>query len=222
MEKCHIYRTKNKEEIKDRKSEHYQTNKNAILASQKLYYEKMHRQISETEKQRRMRDPERYRAKSRADYVRHREKRLVKVHEYRQLNLERIQEYDRNRARNCDPDYRDKERIRRQKYYLDNIEKEKERSREKARNNPSQKLAWSAARRALKINATPSWASLSDIARVYKDAVSKGLTVDHIVPLRHPKVCGLHVPCNLQLLTASQNSKKHNKFCLEDLGQCQL
>ena len=36
--------------------------------------------------------------------------------------------------------------------------------------------------------------------------------VDHIIPLNHSKVCGLHVPANMQILTQEQNRKKSNKF----------
>jgi hypothetical protein len=36
--------------------------------------------------------------------------------------------------------------------------------------------------------------------------------VDHIIPLRHPLVCGLHNEHNLRVITAEENMRKRNTF----------
>ncbi len=69
--------------------------------------------------------------------------------------------------------------------------------------------------------AKPQWLSKDQLlaldtiyktARVLTEQTGVRHTVDHIVPLRGNAVCGLHVPWNLQILTASENSRKHNLF----------
>lgn len=81
-----------------------------------------------------------------------------------------------------------------------------------AKDNPDWKRSATAKRRAQKLKAIPSWADMSKIRIIYTEAKERGLVVDHIIPLQGKLVCGLHVENNLQLLTASENSQKHNKF----------
>jgi len=77
--------------------------------------------------------------------------------------------------------------------------------------NRGQVNATEAKRRAAKLRATPTWANLLTISEIYKTAAQKGVSVDHIVPLLHPDVCGLHCEDNLQFLTGSANSSKGNR-----------
>lgn len=66
--------------------------------------------------------------------------------------------------------------------------------------------------------ATPIWADRAAIDAIYIEArqlqEQDGIErhVDHDIPLKHPLVCGLHVPANLKVMTALENMRKHNEF----------
>jgi hypothetical protein len=62
-----------------------------------------------------------------------------------------------------------------------------------------------------KLMATPKWADKGALKKVY-DGCPEGFQVDHIIPLKHPDVCGLHVPWNLQYLPGIDNARKGNKL----------
>jgi len=87
--------------------------------------------------------------------------------------------------------------------------------------NKFHKFAYQALARAAKRNAVPKWVDKelkSKIQDFYIDARLKtknsGIKheVDHIIPLINNKVCGLHVPWNLRVITQFENRSKQNKF----------
>ena len=74
-----------------------------------------------------------------------------------------------------------------------------------------------ARRRAAKIQATPQWYNPTLTRAVYLEAKERSKKdgiqhhVDHIVPLQHELVCGLHVHYNLQVLPGKTNLSKGNR-----------
>lgn len=87
--------------------------------------------------------------------------------------------------------------------------------------NMAADAAKTARRRSAKRDATPSWLTdqhILEILEFYKRAerltVETGVKyhVDHIVPLRGKLVRGLHVPWNLQVISAADNLRKRNHF----------
>ena len=111
-------------------------------------------------------------------------------------------------------------RIRLSKYYEDNHEKEKAARREHYQKNKSTYLFNFYKREERLKEATPDWLTefmLSNIKQIYqkRQEISQltGIEhhVDHIVPIQGENVCGLHVPWNLQIITAEENLKKSNK-----------
>lgn len=72
-----------------------------------------------------------------------------------------------------------------------------------------------------RILATVPCADFVEIRKVYREAdrltqrTGVKHNVDHIVPLNHPRVCGLHVHWNLRAIPAGPNMAKSNYWCPE-------
>ena len=85
----------------------------------------------------------------------------------------------------------------------------------------AKKVARTATRRAAQIQRTPAWLTDIDHERIQNEYKLAALlsriecikwTVDHRIPLQGKMVSGLHVPSNLQVMKASENYAKRNKF----------
>jgi hypothetical protein len=75
--------------------------------------------------------------------------------------------------------------------------------------------------RAARRQAVPKWLTKGEkyeIERIYalsrwmSDATGESFDVDHIYPLISDFMCGLHVPLNLIVLSASDNARKSNTW----------
>ena len=112
------------------------------------------------------------------------------------------------------------------KYYEDNKEyyeqytKVHNLQKKYRENNKGRYSAWAAKRRASKMQQTPTWIGIGDTFEMeciytYANALNSiGLQyhVDHITPLQGKIVSGLHIPENLQVITAEANMRKGNRY----------
>ena len=101
-----------------------------------------------------------------------------------------------------------------------NKPREQARFKSWAAKHTAEQAARQSSRRCLRLQAMPKWVCQKSIKTVYSLKANlqkaRGIIyhVDHIIPLKHKLICGLHVPWNLQILTAGENSKKKNHFDL--------
>lgn len=102
-------------------------------------------------------------------------------------------------------------------WYRQHPEKNAEYARKRYERNPAKAIAVVRRKQAEKLRAIPAWANLFfieeiyDLARLRTQYLGIKHHVDHIVPLRHPLVCGLHVEHNLRVVPASVNQMKGNR-----------
>lgn len=186
---------------KVKRHNHYEGNKDHVYETVKAYREANPHKSAEWTRAWRASNPERV---------------LDLEREYRNKNRDKINKDNRER-RNC-PEYKAKVKLT-QKLYLSNpvnAAKKKEASRLWRARNKSRICYHSNKRRAYKLQATPPWADQLIIQSFYQEAQYHNMQVDHIIPLTHPLVCGLHCEFNLQLLTKKENVTKNNSFEIQE------
>jgi hypothetical protein len=107
-----------------------------------------------------------------------------------------------------------------QNYYNDEVKNRKTESARKRRElNPFKRKKLRSERKTRVRQATlRSKADQIRVQEVYIEAQKLTLEtgeeycVDHIIPLAHPDVCGLHTFANLQIMTATENRRKGQQF----------
>ena len=107
---------------------------------------------------------------------------------------------------------KEKVAVSKQKWLENNPEKRKEVSASFMKRNRPYYAQYASLRVRKVQQAQPAWVDKTDLLNVYIEAEALGLEVDHIIPITHPLVCGLHVWDNLQLLSRSENATKSNKY----------
>lgn len=149
-----------------------------------------------------------------ACYQRNRDEVSAKRKAYRQANLEAVRAQDREQSRRNPEAARQRARA----WNAKNPERLLERVRQWRADNPEQTAAQKAKYKASRRRGTPPWVNAEDFRPIYAERIrltkETGIPhhVDHIVPLQGEIVSGLHVPWNLQVLPATENVRKHNRF----------
>jgi hypothetical protein len=180
----------------------------------KREFDRNNLKAKERTKQRYQENAEEIKRKRREKYAENREKEIHTTKEYQRKNRELVlakkkQFHEKNRDRLI-AECRD--------YYRQHKEQAAEFHKKYREANKALFREKGAKYRAVKIQATVIWANRSSISIFYKraDTLTQETNilhhVDHIVPLVSEYVCGLHNEFNLQVLTASENSSKSNKY----------
>ena len=116
---------------------------------------------------------------------------------------------------------REKHRASTKAWYEANKEEKLAKNKAWAQVNKDKVNAFAAKRRAARINRTPSWLTKEDLGKIkelYKEAqkrkeeTGEEWHVDHIIPLQGENISGLHVPDNLQVIRATENKSKGNRY----------
>lgn len=184
-----------------------------LIASNK-YVEDNRLKVREKQRKWAQANPEKMKSKRRAWHLKDPKARSDRAMQWQNENAERNLE----NKKKWDAENRDLKYKLRKEWFEQNPEKRKEMARQYRERHPEKCRSLAAAKRARKVNAVPVWSEKQIIQAIYAEArrltAMTGVVhhVDHVVPLKHPLVCGLHVAANLQILTGEENMRKYNSF----------
>ena len=184
------YRDTNKFRIAERSKTYYEANKDKLAERKKAYYEANKDKIAERKK---------------AYYEVNKDKLAERSKAYYEANKDKLAErskayYDANRTSITE----------KQKAYR-KTNRERYRLLRKQRNKKIKK-------------ATPPWykSERDLISWMYREVKARNrlagynkYSVDHIIPFKNKKVCGLHTISNMQIITLKENLEKGNKLLPE-------
>ncbi len=161
-----------------------------------------------------------YIANAEAYKERAKQARLRDVEAYRAAAKARSKSDPKAPLRKAEYKQRHKERVKAQaaQYRIRHADHIRESIKDWRSRNKHKLCHYAAVRRVAKGRATPKWSnqsiveSLYGLAAVWSKAMGIQYEVDHIIPIQHPLVCGLHCEANLQVLPMSANRRKSNKI----------
>lgn len=197
------------------RSDHYQKNKDHTKAVNKAWMEKNYTHARAKQKEWHSANREHHSKYGKDWYEKNRQSHRSRGKDWYAENKGSVAE--RAKAWKTSNPEKAKESVRR--YAEKYPDRRKASARAWAKKNPSKVRAQAMRRHAAKLRATPPWLTEHHNAQILEyyeiacwlTANETPCHVDHIEPLRGKDRCGLHVPWNLQILTADENLKKGNR-----------
>jgi len=197
------WRAANMEKHKEYQKSYREKNKEKCKLAQRKYRKENIEYVREYDRNRRKSDSEKFIKRDMARYEKNKTLFLERK------RAEYAENKDKYKVRNKVNYVKHNDKIK--EYRIKNADKYASLARAWAKNHPERVKATNANRRAIKLQATPSWSEKELISRLYVEANKYGWHVDHVVPLRGKTVCGLHVHANLQVLESTENVSKGNR-----------